>query len=58
MNNYNDNTTNTNENCSAASNSNNCSNDINIGNNKENVERYMHQTPIFKPIRYIFNKIW
>ena len=45
MNNYNDITTNADESCSAASNNNNCDNDIDIGNNRDNIERDTHQIP-------------
>ena len=42
VNNYNDITTNANENCSAASNNNNCDNDIDNGNNRDNIKRDAH----------------
>ena len=45
MNIYDDNATNADKNCSAASNNNNCENDINNGNNRENIKRDVHQTP-------------
>ena len=45
VNNYNDITTNANENCSAASNNNNCDNDIDNGNNRDNIKRDSHQIP-------------
>ena len=45
VNNYNDITTNANENCSAASNNNNCDNDIDNVNNRDNIKRDAHQTP-------------
>ena len=43
VNNYNDITTNADENCSAASNNNNCDNDIDNGNNRDNIKRDEHQ---------------
>ena len=45
VNNYNDITTNADENCSAASNNNNCHNDIDNGNNRDNIKRDAHQIP-------------
>ena len=45
VNNYNDITTNADENCSAASNNNNCHNDIDNGNNRDNIKRDVHQIP-------------
>ena len=45
MKNFNDITTNTDENCSAASNNNNCDNDIDNGNNRDNIKGDAHQIP-------------
>ena len=45
MNNYNDNTTNADKNCSATSNDNNCDNDISQCYNRENIKRDVHQIP-------------
>ena len=45
VNNYNDITTNADENCSAASSSNNCDNDVDNGNNRDNIKRETHQIP-------------
>ena len=45
VNNYNDITTNADENCSAASNNNNCHNAIDNGNNRDNIKRDAHQIP-------------
>ena len=42
---YNDIITNAGENCSAASNNNNCDNDIDNGNNRDNIKRDAHQIP-------------
>ena len=43
VNNYNDITTNAEENCSAASNNNNCDNDIDNGESSENIKQDTHQ---------------
>ena len=45
VNNYNDITTNADENCSAASSNNKCDNDIDNGNNRDNIKRDSHQIP-------------
>ena len=45
MNNYNDITTTADENCSVASNNNRCDNDIDKGNNKDNIKQDAHQIP-------------
>ena len=45
VNNYNDITTNAHENCSAASNNNNCDNDIDNGNNRDSIKQDAHQIP-------------
>ena len=45
MNNYNDISTNAHENCSAASNNNNCDNDINNSDNRDNIKQDAHQIP-------------
>ena len=45
VNNYNDIATNVDENYSAASNNNNCDNDINKGNNRGNIKQDTHQIP-------------
>ena len=45
VNNYNDITTNADEKCSAASNNNNCDNDIDNSNNRDNIKRDPHQIP-------------
>ena len=45
VNNYNDITTYADENCSAASNNNNCDNDINEGNKRGNIKQDTHQIP-------------
>ena len=45
VNNHNDITTNADENCSAASSGNNCDNDIDNGNNRDNIKRDAHQIP-------------
>ena len=45
MNNYNDITTNTDENCSTASNNSNCDNDINNSNDTDNIKQDAHQIP-------------
>ena len=42
---YNGIKTNANEKCSAASNNNNCDNDIDNGNNRDNIKRDAHQIP-------------
>ena len=61
MNNYNDNTTNADKNCSATSNDNNCDNDISQCYNRENIKRDVHQIPdeilhLIDLLRYIFIK--
>ena len=43
VNNYNDITTNADENCSAASNNNNCDNDIDNGESRDNIKQDTHQ---------------
>ena len=45
VNNYNDIATNADENCSAASNNNKCDDDIDNGNNRDNIKRDAHQIP-------------
>ena len=45
VNNYNDITTNADENCSEASNNNNCHNEFDNGNNRDNIKRDVHQIP-------------
>ena len=45
VNNYNDITTNAHEICSAASNNNNCDNDINNDKNRDNIKRDAYQIP-------------
>ena len=45
VNNYNDITTNAHEICSAASNNNNCDNDIDNDKNRDNIKRDAHQIP-------------
>ena len=45
MNNYNDITTNTDENCSTASNNSNCDNDTNNGIDTDNIKEDAHQIP-------------
>ena len=45
VNNYNDITTNVDENCSAASNNNSCDNDINNCNNRDNIKQDAYQIP-------------
>ena len=45
MNNYNDKTTNADKDCSAASKNSNCDNDIDSGNNRENIKRDVYQIP-------------